>query len=110
MGSRIHRTFMNIALVAGLLAACALLLEGSVRVYAELRFPKMMVLDDGLGWRHATNVKKVFKNEFGDRNLVLLDEFGNRGTGHAKKKKPGQYRILALGDSFTEGVQVAETD
>src|SRR5262245_11904308 len=110
MKSRFRRNLVNIALVATSLALCVLLLEGGLRVYADLVFPKMMILDDLLGWRHAKNVKRAFRNEIGEQILVVLDELGNRGSGHPKERREGKYRILVVGDSFTEGVQVSESD
>src|SRR5947208_121065 len=110
MRAQTQRNLINGLLVIFSLVACGLLFEGGVRLYAELLFPKMMVLDAKLGWRHATNVKKVFQNELGDKFLIVLDEFGHRGAGHPKKSTAGKYRILAVGDSFTEGAQVGETE
>jgi lysophospholipase L1-like esterase len=105
-----RRRFLNSLLVILSLAACGLVGEAGLRVYAELLFPKMMVFDDTLGWRHATNVKRLFQNELGQEFDVTLDEFGHRGAGHPKQPASGKYRILVVGDSFTEGVQVGETD
>jgi lysophospholipase L1-like esterase len=108
--AQFRRILINIILVMSSLALCALFLEASLRVYADLLFPKMMVLDDKLGWRHTKNVKKIFQNEFGEKILVVADEYGHRGIGHPQRRVPGRFRILALGDSFTEGVQVGEAD
>lgn len=81
-----------------------LLAEGAVRVYA-LFYPKMMVLDDTLGWRHARNKQKRFVNEFGESVLVRQDALGMRST-HEDEPDPAQPKVLMLGDSFTEGVHV----
>jgi len=110
MRTRIGQIFCNAALVVVSIAALALLLEGASRIYAGLMFPKMMVLDDKLGWRHGVSVSKMFQNELGEKFLVVQDEFGHRGGGHAKQRPAGKYRILTLGDSFTEGSQVGEPD
>ncbi len=108
--TRFWKIAANAVLVVFSLIISAVLLEIALRVYAGLAFPKMMVLDDGLGWRHAANVSKTFENEFGEAVLVVQDADGHRGTGHAPEKPAGKFRILALGDSFTEGVQVGEED
>lgn len=110
MRAQMPRMLVNSLLIILSLAVCILIGEGGLRIYAELLFPKMMVFDDTLGWRHATNVKRLFRNELGEEFDVVLDEFGHRGSGHAKQPTPGKYRILAVGDSFTEGVQVGESD
>jgi lysophospholipase L1-like esterase len=101
---------VNILLVVVSLIASALLVEIGLRVYAELLFPKMMVLDDTLGWRHARNVSRTFRNEVGENVLVVLDGHGLRGGPHLLEKHEGKSRILVLGDSFTDGVQVGEQD
>ena len=85
-----------------------LLLEGAVRVASALFFPLMLARDNKLGWRHNPNRSKYFTNEDGERNLVVLDEFGHRGKGHGLARTAGKHRILVLGDSFTEGVAVGE--
>jgi lysophospholipase L1-like esterase len=87
---------------------CLLLLEGAVRVASALFFPLMLTRDDKLGWRHNPNRSKYFTNEDGDRNLVVLNEFGHRGKAHGLARAGGKHRILVLGDSFTEAVAVGE--
>ena len=85
-------------------------LEGAIRVYSSLYFPRMMLLDKTLGWKHAPNVSKPFVNEFGENALTIQNEYGHRGKTYPLAKTPGKYRTLVLGDSFTEAVQVSEDD
>src|SRR5688572_25779529 len=85
-----------------------LLLEGAVRIASALFFPLMLARDNKLGWRHNPNRSKYFTDEDGDRNLVVLNEFGHRGKSHGLPRNEGKHRILVLGDSFTEAVAVAE--
>lgn len=85
-------------------------LEGAIRVYSALYFPRMMLLDKTLGWKHAANVSKSFVNEFSENALTVQNEYGHRGKAYPLEKSPGKYRILVLGDSFTEAVQVSEGD
>ena len=82
--------------------------ELAIRVYAHFFFPKLMVIDDALGWRHAANKSKPYTNEDGETVLTVQNEFGNRGPAHPIERAEGRRRVLVLGDSFTEGVQVAE--
>jgi hypothetical protein len=89
---------------------CFVALEGAIRVYSAVFFPRMMLLDKTLGWRHAANVSKPFVNEFGEKTLTVQNEYGHRGKTYPLAKTPGKYRILVLGDSFTEAVQVGEDD
>lgn len=86
------------------------LLEIGLRVYSLFFFPKMMVLDEKLGWRHAANVRRVFVNEYGESALVIQNAHGHRGPLRDFAHRERRYRVLVLGDSFTEGVQVGEED
>jgi len=89
---------------------CILLLEFGLRVYSALVFPKMMILDEKLGWRHAANVSRTFVNELGEKADVIQNAYGHRGGVHSLNKTAGFFRVLTLGDSFTEGVQVGEKE
>jgi lysophospholipase L1-like esterase len=100
----------NAALVVFSVLALLLLLETGIRVYATVLFPKLMVLDDRVGWRHANNVSRTLLNEFGAEVPVIQNAYGHRGKFHPLSKPAGSFRILALGDSFTEGVQVGERE
>jgi hypothetical protein len=70
----------------------------------------MMVLDDKLGWRHASDASKTFVNEFGENVLVRQNAHGHRGKYRPVARQVGSYRLLVLGDSFTEGVHVGEEE
>ncbi len=43
-------------------------------------------------------------------HIVRINNLGFRGPDVAIEKRPGQFRILALGDSFTFGTGIAEED
>jgi len=79
-----------------------------VRLASALFFPLMLARDDKLGWRHTSSRRKYFTNEDGERNLVILNEYGHRGREYGQARTAGKYRVLVLGDSFTEGVAVGE--
>lgn len=91
-------------------AACLALLEGTVRVASALFHPKMMELDPRLGWRHRSGVQRMFGNEWGERFLVVHDAHGLRGRDDEGGRRRADVRVLLLGDSFTEGVHVAEDE
>src|SRR5712692_9842326 len=98
------------ALVLCSLFAVLLIFEGGIRLYSVFWFPRMMQLDDQLGWKHTVNVHKVYVNEFGELAEVRQNQYGHRGRAYPIAKNPKKYRILVVGDSFTEGVQVGEDD
>ncbi len=102
---RIQAVLVLCSLCGGLL-----ILEGGIRLYSAFWFPRMMQLDDQLGWKHAVNVHKVYVNEFGERAEVRQNQYGHRGRAYPIAKNQKKYRILVVGDSFTEGVQVGEDD
>lgn len=85
-----------------------LILEGGVRLYSAFWFSRMMQLDPQLGWKHTPNARKVFINEFGEQVEVRQNEYGHRGRTYPLARNPRKFRILVVGDSFTEGVQVGE--
>lgn len=96
------------ALLLGGVVAVLLALEAGIRIYSAAWFPRMMQLDDELGWRHTPNARRVFVNEFGDAAEVVQNAYGHRGRSFPLERRPDRFRILVLGDSFTEGVQVGE--
>jgi GDSL-like Lipase/Acylhydrolase family len=107
---RLHHVAQNALIVIGSLSVCVLALEAGIRAFSTWVVPRMMVLDDRLGWRHAGHVRKAFTNEDGETFIVAQNRFGHRGREYPLQRTAGKYRILILGDSFTEGVHVAEDD
>src|SRR5262245_46426340 len=62
-----------------------------------------------LGWEQEPGARFVFtKDEF--RNPVTYSSAGLRDTEHSLEKPAGTIRIVAIGDSFTEGLQVPLED
>lgn len=108
--TRLYRFFKFISVATGSILLLLVILELALRAYSGLFFARMMVLDDRLGWRHAKNVSKTFRNEDSDDVAVSQNANGHRGKYYGPVKSNGKYRILTLGDSFTEGVQVKEDE
>ncbi len=106
--SRIDSLSKKLLLILIALLLSAILLEGVARLYAALFFPKMIEFDDTLGWKHSRNVRKMFVNEDGEKNLVVFNAYGHRGGAHGVARRDRKFRILVLGDSITEGSQVDE--
>lgn len=105
----------NLALLAGVLVVCALVLEGMTR----------LVVDDGMSyelemWKYARLVK-MRDPEIGHRHRrngaaelmgvpVRTNDFGLRGPAIADKAAPGVARIAFVGDSIAMGWGVAEQE
>lgn len=87
-----------------------LICEVVIRAYSYFYFPVMMQIDPVLGWSHFPNVQKVFKNDDGEKHLVVQNKLGHRGPDYDYNVKNKDKRLLVLGDSFTEGVHVGEKD
>lgn len=84
-----------------------LLLEGLVRIFLPQQLilvrPDVWIPDNVVGWRHSPNLDA--KINTGEREIRLLtDAYGHR-IG-IESHGTGNYRILALGDSFLAALQV----
>ncbi len=86
-------------LLAVLLGEAALRLLGQSYYWAVARQP-----DPQLGWRPAPGVSAW--QRFEGEALVETNALGFRDVAHRRHKAPGTLRIVVLGDSFTEAVQV----
>lgn len=104
------RTITIVSIIVASAVASLLLLEVGIRAYSLFFHPKMMISDQRLRWKHATNVRRVFVNEDGERSVVTQHANGHRGHYYAFTRNNSHYRILVAGDSFTEGVHVNEAD
>jgi len=102
--------FKNLFLVIISLLIAVLLMEFGARIFSYAVFPKMMEIDKQLGWRHAANREKVFVNEDGEPIRVVQNRSGHRGAELVGTKRTGSLRVLFLGDSFTEAVQVNDNE
>src|SRR5262245_19666114 len=98
----------NLSISALSLIILTILLEFAVRGYSHFAFPKMMEIDDQLGWRHAEKREKPFVNELGETVLMRQNNYGLRGADFDPAQSSGKSRVLVLGDSFTEAIHVSE--
>ena len=110
----IHRarvsTYAGRLLLLVLGSSLALLLaEGLVRWVAPQQLirlrPELWEPVEGLGWRLRPGVK--LRVNTGEREVeVLTDQLGHRVGGLSPPTSEVEFRILALGDSFLEALQV----
>jgi hypothetical protein len=109
VSQRLRRFRNRGILLAGALLAGLLLAEGLVRVVSGLAYPRILVLDRSLGWRHVTDTSRTRTDPDGRRVSISFDTHGHRGTSTTPSRERGP-RVLVLGDSFTEGAQVADQE
>ena len=81
--------------------------ELALRVWAAVVNPPLYELDDRLGWRPARELERDVVVEGGRRVRVATDARGLRATPHVDARAPGRARVLVVGDSFTQGAEVA---
>lgn len=109
---RLREVGIRVGLLLCGLAAGLLLAEGLVRLAAPQQLivlrPDIWIPDDGLGWKRAPGLDTRINT--GEREVRLVtDESGRRAPGGVPPSAP-KLRILALGDSFLEALQVEYGD
>jgi hypothetical protein len=70
--------------------------------------PQWNKLDPLVGWRPRPGIAGWYSGEVD--NYISINREGYRDSDHPVAKPPGAYRILLLGDSMSEGVEVALQD
>ncbi len=70
-----------------------------------ISFPEFNRLDPVLGWRPRPGVSGIYTREGGA--FVSINAEGFRDVEHPVAKPPGTIRIAVIGDSMTEGREVA---
>jgi hypothetical protein len=107
----------RLSAVAALIAFGTLLalgmLEGALRAYdaAKPRPPvargEFWKQERGYGWLHHPGLEAPWFDDHGEYSLtVKMNSRGLRDVEHDYAKPPGVFRILLLGDSYMEGMQV----
>jgi len=108
---RLKRAAQAALLAASSLVLVLVALELAVRLLAPQQLirlrPDVWIPDDGLGWRHAPNLD--VRVNTGERTVRLLTDGDGFRIGERTIDRP-RYRILALGDSFLEAIQVPYED
>ena len=106
-GEMLRRLLIGGASVMLGLVAGLLLIEGAVRTFGLFRFPNETFVQPHpeLGWSHIPN-KEGYWHIGEDRVFVRINSKGLRDRELSYEKRPNTFRILVLGDSFVEGMQV----
>ena len=99
---------MNLALLGASLLACVLILEIGVRFFAP-QYKKIFRFDEAVGVTRIPN--STFTYVSGGQRIkhsVNTDGFKTPNVGYAKPE--GTFRVVLLGDSMTEAIQVPDSD
>ncbi|MFN7672521.1 MAG: SGNH/GDSL hydrolase family protein [Planctomycetota bacterium] len=100
----------RLAVAAVTLLVALGLAEAALAVWTSRATPALYRLDDRLGWTHAPRVDRLVAVEGGGTARFCTDARGLRATPHADARPAGRRRVLFVGDSFTEGSQVADDE
>lgn len=114
--SALKRILSALALAAAGIVAAVLLIEIGLRIVPEStwktaisRGPDRHILfrqDRNIGWVHAPNASMNWTGS-GEYNVdVQINSLGLRDRERTYAKPPGTFRVLVLGDSFVEAIQV----
>lgn len=100
--ARRGRRRLGLAVLSALLLL--VLAEGAARIYARVTLQQRgLGYDAALGWRPLPNVRKL-GGYWGRDEPAFTNSHGWRDGEHAHERTPGVARWIALGDSFTFGV------
>src|SRR5215831_7705557 len=98
---------VNALLILFSLGVSLLLAEGLLRLVGH-DHPQWYRLDPLVGWRPRPGVTGWYSAAVD--NYIAMNREGYRDIDHPLAKPAGVYRILLLGDSMSEGVEVALQD
>jgi lysophospholipase L1-like esterase len=84
--------------------------EGVLRIFAPqpltLIRPDVWCPDDRLGWKHCPNVNAVIDS--GEGEVVFQTDISGYRIDSSRVESQPEVRILAIGDSYVEAIQVKE--
>ncbi len=105
---------LRASLLLSSLLVTLLVLEAVVRIFMPqqliVRQPHMYKPDsDGFGWRHQVNVNTVVNTGEGEVHFLTNEKGFRVGTPNQPLRSP-DYKVLVLGDSFLEALQVEYED
>jgi lysophospholipase L1-like esterase len=97
----------NLLLLMVSLVLCVVVAELGLRI-AGKDTPEFYRLDPDVGWRPRPEVSGWIEGE--TETFVAMNRDGYRDVDHKLAKPPDTYRIVLLGDSMTEAVEVPLDD
>lgn len=107
----IKETALRLLLLISALTFSLLLIEFAIRVFNIYEFPANDFFEPHpeLGWSHIPNQEGYYEVD-GKRVHIRINSKGLRDREYSYEKGHGLFRILVLGDSFTEAMQVPLED
>lgn len=102
----IKRILLCLAVIIFVLAV----VEVSLRLLGFSHNMLYMVYDKHCYWRLGPNQKIRFINEQGKKQIQTINSFGARGKEFKVDLTDAKKRLLCLGDSFTYGWEVADSE
>lgn len=103
---------INFIITVGSIIIALVISEGIVRLFypQQLVFirPDVYCVDSSIGWRHSPNVVTTINTGEGEKSYHSDDKGFRISPLHNNKKS--DVRILFIGDSFTEGLQVNDNE
>jgi len=104
--NRAMRGLIRVAVATAATAVALLLFEGAARLYARAtNQPRGITVDTSLGWRPLPGVRKI-GDLWGVSRPAVTNTKGWRDAERSYEKPSGMRRAVAIGDSFTYGVEV----
>ena len=112
MGRRLSRVADILALLLVTIALTQTLMELSFRLLEPQQLivmrPDLFVPNDGLGYDLRPNLDTSIST--GEREVRFVTDADGHRIGTTPRAKPAAFRILALGDSFLQALQVDYED
>ena len=103
MSPRFRTALLNVLLFTAGVFVALLVCEGALRI-VDFSFPSFYLPDDRLGMRLRPNAEGWFRSE--GEAYVKVNSAGFRDRERSLTKPPGTFRIVVLGDSMIEALQV----
>ena len=97
----------NLVLLVATLVVSLFVAEGALRFFGH-DTPEFYRLDPDVGWRPRPGVSGWIEAE--GETFVSMNRIGYRDVDHSLDKPANTYRVVVLGDSMTEAVEVPLDD
>lgn len=110
MSTRQGQTRLRTLLLATVALVVTLaVLEIGVRLWVRFITPTILVLDDELGWAARTGAHRTYRGGF-DGIVATVDTNALGLRGPMPHEPADRRRLLVLGDSFTQGIEVSDEE